>query len=265
MMFLFKIGFLPVTIWDILDIIIVGYLLFQLYKLLRGSRALNIFVGVFLLYIVWWLVNQLGMDLLSAVLDQFVSVGVIVLIIIFQPEVRRFLLLLGNSTLRQRSRFFERILDRNFEGAELRKNQIGAIKQALMRMSHRKTGALIVFVRQANLEGIISGGLPLDALISEQLIVSIFQKESPLHDGALLIGAGKIQMASCVLPVSDNPAIPASAGLRHRAAVGITERADVVAFVVSEENGKLSYTYDGQLQRGLTEEELEELLGRYYV
>ncbi len=264
MTLLFKIGFLPVTLWDILDILIVGFLLFQLYKLLRGSRAFNIFVGLFLLYIAWWLVNQLGMDLLSAVLDQFVSVGVIVLIIIFQPEVRRFLLLLGNSTLRQRSRFFERILDRNFEGAELRNNQISAIRQALGRMSRRKIGALIVFARQANLEGLISSGVSLDALVSEQLIVSIFQKESPLHDGALIIGKGKLQIASCVLPISDNPAIPASAGLRHRAAAGITERADVAAFIVSEENGKISFAYDGHLQQGLSEEQLDELLGKYY-
>lgn len=264
-MLLFNIGFLPFTVWDVLDILIVGYLMFQLYKLLRGSIAFNIFVGVLTLYVVWWLVKQLKMDLLSAVLGQFVSVGVIIIIIIFQPEVRRFLLFLGNSTLRQRSNFLDRILHRNFENSAQRQRQINAIKAAMLRMSRHKTGALIVFVRQANLEGMISTGITLDAIISEQLLESIFKKGTPLHDGAVLIAGGKIVAASCVLPVSENLQLPKSAGLRHRAAVGITERADVVAFVVSEENGHLSYAYEGRLYMRLTEHDLTEKLEEYYL
>ena len=167
---MFKIGFLPVRIWDILDILIVGYLMYQIYRLLRGNIAFNIFVGVLTLYVVWWLVDQLNMDLLGAVLDQFVKVGVIILIIIFQPEVRRFLLFLGNSTLRQRSNFLERIINRNFEGAEQKENWVQAIKKAMMRMGRSKTGALIVLSKGLNLEGLINSGILLDAQGSDSLL-----------------------------------------------------------------------------------------------
>lgn len=260
---LFKIGFLPVRLWDVLDILIVGYLMYQIYKLLRGNIAFNIFIGVLMLYVVWWLVNQLEMDLLAAVLGQFVSVGVIVLIIIFQPEVRRFLLFLGNSTLRQRSNFLGRIIDKNFESSEQKDRHIQAIKAAIMRMSRRKTGALIVLSNKSTLDGLINSGVTLDAAISEMLIESIFNKESPLHDGAVVVANGKIKSASCVLPVSENPNLPKSAGLRHRAAVGITERVDAAAFVVSEETGQISFAFDGKLQRKISEEELDVLLGEY--
>lgn len=261
---LFKIGFLPVSIWDILDILIVGYLMYLLYRLLRGSIAFNIFIGVLTLYVIWWLVNQLDMDLLGAVLGQFVSVGVIIIIIIFQPEVRRFLLFLGNTTLRQRSHFLSRILDRNFERTEIRQQQLMAIKDALLRMSRRKTGALIVFAQGFSLEGITSSGVSLDANVSEPLIESIFNKSSPLHDGAVIVDGGKIKAASVVLPVSENQNLPKSAGLRHRAAVGITEKANVASFVVSEENGNISYAFEGHLYRKISEEDLEDLLKKHY-
>ena len=264
MLLLFKIGFLPVRIWDVLDVLIVGYVMFQMYRLLRGNIAFNIFIGVLTLYVSWWLVNQLDMDLLSAVLGQFVNVGVIVLIIIFQPEVRRFLLFLGNTTLRQRSNFLGRILDRNFEGGGSQRGaQVQAVKNALLRMSRRKTGALVVTASNSSLEGLISSGVHLDAAISEPLIESIFNKSSPLHDGAVVIENGKIRLASCILPVSENQQLPKGAGLRHRAAVGITEKASVAAFVVSEENGDISYAFEGQLQRKLSEEQLEALLKKH--
>ncbi|MCB9291304.1 MAG: TIGR00159 family protein [Lewinellaceae bacterium] len=264
MLFLFKIGFLPVRVWDILDILIVGYLIYQIYKLLRGNIAFNIFVGVMTLYVVWWLVNQLEMDLLSAVLDQFVSVGVIIIIIIFQPEVRRFLLFLGNTTLRQRSNFVGRIIDRNLENTEEKARQIRAMRSALLRMSKKKTGALIVLAGNLSLDGLVSSGVSLDSEISEPLLESIFNKESPLHDGAVLIANGKIRSASCILPVSENPNLPKSAGLRHRAAVGISERANVAAFVVSEETGFISYAVDGELRRKVSEGALQELLNQYF-
>ncbi len=263
MLFLFKIGFLPVRIWDVLDILIVGYLMYQMYRLLRGNIAFNIFIGLVTIYVIWWLVNQLEMDLLSAVLGQFVSVGVIIIIIIFQPEVRRFLLFLGNTTLRQRSNFLGRIIDRNFESSEQREHHVQAIKNAMVRMSRRKTGALIVLADDTNLEGLISAGVPMEAAISEQLIESIFNKASPLHDGAVIVGDGKVKTASAILPVSENPNLPKSAGLRHRAAVGITEKAQVASFVVSEENGNISYAVDGRLRRKITEEELENFLNKH--
>lgn len=264
MLFLFKIGFLPIRFWDILDILIVGYLMYQIFKLLRGSLAFNIFIGVITLFAVWWLVNELKMDLLAVVLNQFVPVGVTIIIIIFQPEVRRFLLFLGNNTLRQRSNFLGRIIDRNFEGAVENTGAIDAIKAAILRMSRHKVGALIVLSKSSNLEGLIGSGVNLDAQISAPLIESIFNKESPLHDGAMIITSSKIQAASCILPVSENTKLPKSAGLRHRAAVGITERAQVAAFIVSEQNGYISFAHRGNLQRKLNETQLEKLLKEHF-
>lgn len=238
--------------------------MFQIYKLLKGNIAFNIFIGVLTLYVVWWLVKQLRMDLLAAVLDQFVSVGVIIIIIIFQPEIRRFLLFLGKNTLRQRSNFLERIIDKNLENSEEKGRQIRAIRSALLRMSKKKTGALIVLARNLSLEGLVSSGVALDAEISEPLLESIFNKQSPLHDGAVIISEGMIKSASCILPVSEKSNLPKSAGLRHRAAVGITERANVAAFIVSEESGYISIAVEGTLRRKIAEGEIKELLSDYF-
>lgn len=261
----FSIGFLKVSVWDILDIGIVAYLLFQLYKLLRGSIAFNIFVGLLLLYISWFVVNQLNMDLLSSILDQFVKVGIIILIIIFQPEVRRFLLLLGNTTLRQRSNFFDRFLDRNAMSSSAEAHRVAqeALSEAILRMSRRRVGALIVFCQNFQLQGIVSGGVELDAKISQAIIESIFAKESPLHDGAVLIDNLKILRASAILPVSEQPNLPKSVGLRHRAAVGLTERSNVVALVVSEETGAISFSKGDKLERKIKEPRLKEILQEY--
>ena len=264
-LFLFDIGFLPVRIWDILDILIVGYLMYQIYRLLRGNIAFNILIGVLTIFVTWWLVDLLDMDLLSRVLEQIGRVGVIIIIIIFQPEVRRFLLFLGNTTLRQRSNFLRRIIDRNFENVEERQQQIQSIKASILRMSRKKTGALIVFTKSLELEGVIGHGVTVDATITEPLIESIFNKLSPLHDGAMIIERGRIMAASCILPVSENPNLPNSAGLRHRAAVGISERADVAAFVVSEETGAISVAFNGNLERKLSEEQLLNLLNTHYA
>ncbi len=261
----FNIGFLKISLWDILDIGIVAYLMFQLYKLLKGSIAFNIFIGLLLLYVSWFVVNQLNMDLLSSILDQFVKVGIIILIIIFQPEVRRFLLLLGNTTLRQRSNFLDRILDRNAMAGSQEEHQAAqeAIGQAIIRMSRRRVGALLVFCRNFNLEGIVTSGVALDAHISQALLESVFAKESPLHDGAVLIDNLKILEASVILPVSEQTELPKSVGLRHRAAIGITERTNVVSIVVSEETGAISFAKGDQLERKLSEERLMEILREY--
>ncbi|MCB0654295.1 MAG: diadenylate cyclase CdaA [Saprospiraceae bacterium] len=265
MIFLFDIGFLPIRIWDVLDILIVGYLLYQLYKLLRGNIAFNIFIGVLMLYVIGWLVTELKMDMLSAILGTVMNVGVIVIIIIFQPEVRRFLLFLGDSTIKGRFKFVDRFINRNFQNGEQDITFINTLKAAIKRMSRQKTGALIVLRRNLFLEGIITAGAPLDAIISEPLIESIFSKESPLHDGAVIINNNKIEMASCVLPVSESSRLPKSVGLRHRAAVGITERAGVAVFVVSEETGSISFAFGGKLERKLSDERLGVLLEDHWV
>lgn len=266
MIYLFQVGFLPITIWDILDILIVGYLVYRVFRLLRGSVAFNIFIGVVMLYVVFWLVGMLKMDLLSEILKQFVNVGVIIIIIIFQPEVRRFLLLLGNTTLRQRSNFFGKWFEETFEDhSEQKVANIQEIKSALLRMSRKKIGALIVFSKNLDLENISHSYVPLNAQISQPLLESIFGKESPLHDGAVVIGKDKIQAASCILPVSESPSLPKSAGLRHRAAVGITERTNVATFIVSEETGSIGFAFEGNLHRRLSEQKLTELLEIHYL
>jgi uncharacterized protein (TIGR00159 family) len=265
LIFLLKIGFLPVRIWDVFDIVIVGYLLYQLYKLLKGSIAFNIFIGIVTLYIVWWLVGALNMDLLALLLKQFVNVGFILVIIIFQPEVRRFLLMLGNTTLRQRSKFLSRLMDRNQPSRKKYRSYVEALKSALLRMSRNRVGALIVITDNPHLEVFGQSGVLLEANISQPLVESVFSKESPLHDGAMIISDGKIYAASCVLPVSDNPDLPKTAGLRHRAGVGVTETTNVGVFIVSEENGKISFAHKGQLAVGVSEEELEQLLKRFLV
>ena len=265
MFYLFQIGFLPVRIWDILDIVIVGYLIYQIYKLLRGSVAFNIFIGFILIYVVNWLVSILEMDLLSSILGQLVSVGVLMLLIIFQPEVRRFLLFIGDSTIRQRSNFLSRLLDKNWSESTDRQAYILSIKTAILNMSKTRTGALIIFANNLNLEFFANSGVKLDSKISQQLIESIFSKDSPLHDGAMVISRDKIHAASCILPVSTNTNLPTTAGTRHRAGVGVTENTNLSAFIVSEENGQISFAHEGELKRLKTEDDLTQLLTEYYV
>ncbi|MEO0338622.1 MAG: diadenylate cyclase CdaA [Bacteroidota bacterium] len=258
--YLIKIGFLPVRIWDILDVFIVGYLLYQIYKLLKGNIAFNILIGVVMLFLTWELVKQLDMVVLEAVLQRFAGVGFIVIAIIFQQEIRKFLLLLGNTTLKQRAQFLGRILDRNLKDQNANDADVLAIKQALLRMSKRRIGALIVLNKEADLDGIADTGVRLDALISQNLLQSIFAKTSPIHDGAVLIRKERIVAAGCILPVSEKAGLPSSAGLRHRAALGVSERFEVTALVVSEESGNISVAKNGELTRKLDEAALTELL-----
>lgn len=262
MLLLFKIGFLPIRIWDLLDILIVGYLIYLIYRLLRGNIAFNIFIGVLTLYVFYWLVRQLEMQLLSAVLDKFVSVGVIVIVIIFQQEVRNFLLLLGKNTLQQRSNFLVKfLLGRSDPDAPQNvAKEVKAVKTALLHLSAEQTGALIILSKNTNMDSLAYPGIPINANISEQLLESIFNKASPLHDGAVILRKGKILSAGGVLPLSESSNLPPKAGLRHRAAVGASEQLHVAAVVVSEETGQISWAYEGELKQHLNAEELESFL-----
>ena len=229
---LFQVGFLQVNFLDVLDIIIVGVILYQLYRLLRGSIALNIFVGMVALFLSYQAFKALGMELLSSILFQFINIGFVSLIIIFQPEVRRFLLLLGTNTLRQRDSVWSQLLGREeTDGGTA--PEVEGIRRAFLRMSRNKTGALMVVAQEADPSTVISGGTALNADLSYGLLVSIFHKESPLHDGAVVIQNRRITRASTILPVSENMSLPQSVGLRHRAAVGVTEKIDVACFIVS--------------------------------
>ncbi|MEL7162827.1 MAG: diadenylate cyclase, partial [Bacteroidota bacterium] len=206
--------------------------------------------------------NALGMDLLSRVLYQFTNLGFLALIIIFQPEVRRFLLLLGTNTIKQRDSVWNRLLGREDE-VNGRPPEVDDIRRAFLRMARSKTGALIVCTQEADPETVISGGTQIGADISYGLLVSIFHKESPLHDGAVVIDDRRISRASAILPVSENTELPKSVGLRHRAAVGVSEKIDVACFIVSEETGRISFAHGGNLERNITEERLTGLLEEY--
>lgn len=257
-----KIGFLTITIWDIVDILIVGYLIYLIYNLVKGSIAFNIFLGLIFIYIAYWLVRALNMVSLSLILNQFISVGVIALLIVFQPEVRRFLLLLGKGTLSKQSGVLTRIFK-----PETIKDQVKisasaeSIVNSFLKLSASKTGALILFT--PNPEFYDESGVPIEAKISEPLLLSIFHKESPIHDGAVIIGKDKIHLASCVLPLTDAK-LPQGTGLRHRAAVGATENSDAITIIVSEETGQISYAREGKLTKGISEQQLRTLLKTFY-
>jgi len=242
--------------------LIVGMLLYSIYRLLRGSIAFNIVIGIVLLYAAWGIVGVLQMPLLSEILGQFISVGFIALLIIFQPEIRRFLLYLGNTTLRGRAG----VLGRFFKGkfTKRRADYVDEVHSAMMALSHERTGALIVFPEHLNIQGYGNSGQVLDAEISADLIKAIFHKKSPLHDGAMILYAGKIHAASCVLPVSSNPDLPTSVGLRHRAGLGASENSDATSFMVSEETGEISYAHRGVLYRKISEERLRNLLSKHF-
>lgn len=260
MEYLIDIRFLNMKVWDILDILIVSYLIYRIYLLLKGSVAFNIFIGLMLLYIVWWLVSALEMQLLSTFLSQFVSVGVILLIIIFQPEIRKFLLDLGNTTLKQRSNLLERIFANGLQGAQPNASRYTELLPAIDSMSKKKIGALILFGNVSESQNYMKTGKILNANLSSGLLESIFQKNSPLHDGAVVLFRDKIYAAGCILPISEDATLPKEAGLRHRAAVGVTEQYEVGAIVVSEETGKISFAKEGTLHFNIDLETLRNFL-----
>ena len=234
--------------------------MYQIYKLLKGSLAFNIFLGLVLIYVLWWLVDILNMDLLSLILNQVVSVGVILLLIVFQPEVRRFLLFLGKSFLRQRSSFIAKYFDNNLLITQKQKQEIKFIRLAVEDFSKTKTGALIVFTENPEGLGIHNQGTILDANISKIILQTIFHKDSPLHDGAMIIYNGKIYSVGAILPVSENRNLPKQVGLRHRAGVGITEGTSVLSLMVSEETGIISVAENGILTRNVSLRNLEKIL-----
>lgn len=259
MIFLLQIGFMNITFWDVLDVLIVGFLLFQIYRILRGSLGFNIFLALVLIWILWWLVESLGMPLLSSILRQFINVGIIALLIVFQPEVRRFLILVGQGSLQ--NQFLTNLLGRDLSPWTPQKEKIlSEILKAIEQMSTEKTGALILISHHNTLEGLYSSGIMVNAEVSAQLLISIFNKNSPLHDGATIISGNQIVAASCVLPVSDRPGIPQEMGLRHRAAIGITESSNSFAIIISEESGQVSYSKGGEISQNVEMDQMIKIL-----
>jgi diadenylate cyclase len=242
---LFITGFIQIRWIDIVDIFLVAVLLYELYKLLKGTVAINIFFGIVAVVLIWQVVNALQMELLSKILGAFISVGFIALIVIFQPEIRRFLLALGTTTfMRSKGR---RFLFWRLNIDSLPSIDANAIVMASSRMAEVKQGALIILTRKNELKQYINTGEVIEARLSAPLLENIFYGQGPLHDGAVIISGNTIMAAACILPVSGNTEIPKRLGLRHRAAVGITEVSDAVAIVVSEENGKISYSVGRKL------------------
>ena len=232
---------------DIIDILLVGLLIYQIYKLIRGTAAMSIFVGIIILYFIWLVVKTLHMELLSAIMGQVLGVGVLALIIIFQQEIRRFLIHLGNNSFHRNSNFLTRTLfGSNSKTVSLA--TLDELTQAVRKMAETKTGALIVMTHRSTLESITETGDRIDATINRRLIENLFFKNSPLHDGALVMDTNRLIAARCTLPISDNQNIPANYGMRHRAAVGITEQTDATAIVVSEETGEIAFVKDGEIK-----------------
>jgi uncharacterized protein (TIGR00159 family) len=217
--------------------------------------AINIFFGIVAFYLLWKFVTALEMKLLSEIFGAFISVGFIALIVVFQPEIRKFLLMLGTPGFLKKRR--RRFLLWKFEMNNEIEVELDRILNATKNLAASKTGALIILTNKSELLQFVETGVELNASITEDLIESIFQKNGPLHDGAMIINHRKIRAARCILPVSDNQKIPTSMGLRHRAAVGLTEQSDAVAIIVSEETGNLSYSCNGDLIPRLTSEQLK--------
>ncbi len=260
MIFLFKIGFLEVSWVDFVDIALVSVLLYQVYKLIRGSIAVNIFLGILALYLVYLIVRAAQMELLSTILGQFMGVGVLAMIILFQPEIRKFLLVIGRGT-EFRENIFKSIANWKHEYQD--DFDVSEVMEAAKSFKATKTGALIVFSRDTELKFYAQTGDALDAEVNKRLLLSIFNKYSPLHDGAAIIHKGRIKAARCVLPVSENDHIPANYGLRHRAAVGMSENTDTLVMAISEETGRLLLARNGKYLRGLKLKQVEQKILEY--
>lgn len=235
--------FLDIRIIDIVDIVLVALLLYYLYNLVKGTVAINILVGIIIVYTFYIFTELLEMQLLSRILGGFLGVGMFALVVVFQPEIRKFLLMLGSTNFNAQRKFLKQLSFYKSENA-LDVN-VETIIAACKKMSASYTGALIVIQRNNSLDFVKNTGDEMNLEVNQPIIESIFFKNSPLHDGAIIIEENKITATRVILPVTNDRKIPLRFGLRHRAAVGVTEKTDAVCLVVSEENGQISYLRDG--------------------
>lgn len=241
--------FLHIRLLDIIDIFLVALLLYQLYMLVRGTVALNIIMVVAVIYIFWWVTRALQMELLSSIIGQVIGVGVIALIIVFQQEIRQFLIYMGSRYIDGNKISLDRIFKMRFESKP--RIPVKSVLKAAQQMSQTKTGALIVIQRKSSLRIYTENAERLNSAISSRVITSIFNKNGPLHDGAMVIDGDLILAARVILPVTDKPNLPPEYGLRHRAALGISEVSDAFVLVVSEETGQISISENGILQKNI--------------
>ncbi len=246
------------SIIDFIDVFLVALLAFYIYKLVKGTVAINIFVGIVIIYIIWKVTQALQMELLSNILGGFISVGMFALIVVFQQEIRKFLLMVGSTNFGRGQKFFKQLkflqTDSNSE------TNVHAIVSAASSMANSKTGALMVLEHNNNLDFLTATGDEMNIKVTQPILESIFYKNSPLHDGAIIIKNNYIKATRVILPVNNEKNIPSRFGLRHRAAVGITEKTDALALVVSEETGQISYFKDGEFVPYKDVEDLERII-----
>lgn len=250
--------FLDFGIKDAIDIICVATVLYYVYRLMKASRSLNVFIGIMVFVFIWLVVSQiLEMRLMGSIMSQLINVGAIGIIVLFQEEIRKFLYNVGSH---QRMRRLARFLGGSKNSVNMARETIMPIVMACMNMARGKVGALIVVERENALDDIVATGDLVDARINQRLIENIFFKNSPLHDGAMIISKKRIKAAGCILPVSHDFDIPKEFGLRHRAAMGISQESDAIAIVVSEETGRITVAMNGKFRVRLSAEELESIL-----
>ena len=247
-------AFISIRILDVFDIFLVALLLYQIYQWIKSSVAINIFVGMFAIYLFWLLVKALKMQLLTTILGQFMGVGVLALIIVFQQEIRRFFLHIGSKYFSKNSKFFIDYLNSGdmFSSSDVYRNEI--IKSCNT-LSKSKTGALIVLTNKSELRSFTETGDQINADINSNLIESIFYKNSPLHDGAMIIVRNKIVAARCTLPINNDLKLPSNFGMRHLSAMSMHYQTNTLLITVSEETGRISYVWDGQLRQIKSDQE----------
>lgn len=251
---------LNLSVIDFIDVALVAILLYYVYKLVKGTVAINIFIGIVMVYIIWKLTEALEMQLLSNILGGFISVGMFALIVVFQQEIRKFLLMLGSTNFGSKRNFMKQLKFLKTENKI--STDIHVIMSACEKMAITKTGALIVIERNNNLDFLVETGDKMNIKVTQPIIESIFFKNSPLHDGAIIIEGNTVKATRVILPVNNQKTIPQRFGLRHRAAVGITDRTDALAIAVSEETGQISCFRNGEFVPFKTNEELIETIKR---
>lgn len=241
-----NLSFIDISFVNIVDLFLVAILLYYVYKLVKGTVAINILIGIIIIYLIWKLTALFNMNIFSSLLGQFISVGVFALIVVFQQEIRKFLLMLGSNNLTN-NKLYYKYINIFKPSREISQMNIDEFLKACNKLIKSKTGALFVIERNNSLDFIKNTGDELYLEISSPIIESIFFKNSPLHDGAVIIDGNYITAARIILPVSENKNIDSSLGLRHRAAIGITEKTDSIAIVVSEEKSKLKFIKNGEI------------------
>lgn len=261
---IFNFTHFKLTLVNVIDFMLLAFVIYQLYRILRGSLAFNMMAGLLTIYVAWLVVRFFKMPLMETLLGEFTKVGFLAILIVFQQEIRKFLLLIGRGALTSENQSVLRFLPWNWKVENKFNTNFDEIVDACEMLSATFTGALIVFPKTSEMKFIGASGEVLDAFISKKLLLSIFNKSSPLHDGAVIIANGKIKAANSVLPISDNPEYQSKYGLRHLSALGITEQTDAIALIVSEEKGTIALAKGGKITENMTKQEVIDILTKEF-